>query len=299
MDTDKHLYCLFRDYCNFSKKDISEEDISKEDISKEYISEEYHSKFLIFLRENGLNEIGDIVIHTQSYSQTIEFGKEFVRRKNGINSFVAAIAYKAIILAMKEPICPENVQEFLAFLNTIDDRFVPRGRDHIFQVFKEKIIDNFNVRMSLDGLSKTAVYYVLIHIVIPGLSHQFRDSRDMPYTQNGIQHSYKLAKLLASLWIAIVIPNDKISEDIFCHFNDVYTNKWVLDGIDSMITAYIAFGGGECRIIEFEESQRVRKEESRREESREVDSGKQSEVDTKKTSKQKRQAANKLKKIII
>jgi hypothetical protein len=117
----------------------------------------------------------------------------------------------------------------------------------------------------------------------------------MPYTQNGIQHLYKLAKLLASLWIAIVIPDDEISEAIFCHFNDVYTNKWILDGIDSMLMAYIAFGGSERRIIEFEASQRTSREEvdskeSRREERR--------EEDTKKTSKQKRQAANKLKKII-
>jgi hypothetical protein len=285
MNTDKYLYCLFKDYYTFSEKDISEE---------------CHSKFLIFLKEYELNEISDIVIHTQSYSQTIEFGKEFVRRKNGTNSFVAAISHKDIISAMQEPICPESVQEFLAFLNTIDDRFVPMGRDHIFQVFKEKIVDNFNIRMSLDGLSKTAVYYVLMHEIIIGLRHQFQDSRDMPYTQNGIQHSYKLAKLLASLWIAIVIPDDEISKDIFCNFNDVYTNKWVLDGMDSMLMAYIAFGGSERRIIEFEESQRVRREESRRE----VDSGKQSEKiskekeDTKKTSKQKRQAANKLKKII-
>ena len=216
------------------------------------------------MRKNELNEKGDVFIHTQSYNQTIESAKSFRD-------------------IMKAPIRSEIQQIMYAHLETIDDQFIPENRDHIFQVFKEKIVDNFNVRMSLDGLSKTAVYYVLMHEIIPELRHQFRDSRDMPYTQNGIQHSYKLAKLLASLWVAIVIPDDKISEAIFHHFNDVYTNKWILDGMDSMLMAYIAFGGGERRIIEFEASQRS---------SREEDSGKQSEVDSKKTSKQKRQAAN-------
>lgn len=267
-----YLFCLFKQYCTFSEED--------------------NNKFLIFLRENDINEIGDVFIHNPSYSQTIEFGKEFVRRKNETNSFVAAIAHKE---AMKEPICPESIQEFLAFLNTIDDQFVPRCRDHIFQVFKKKIVDNFNVRMLLDGLSKTAVYYVLMHEIIPGLRYQFQDSRGMPYTQNGIHHSYKLAKLLASLWIAIVIPDDEISEAIFCHFDDIYTNKWILDGMDSMIMAYIAFGGSEQRIIEFEASQRAKREDCSREERKEDCRSREdcrSGEDSKKTSKQKRQEAN-------
>lgn len=99
-----------------------------------------------------------------------------------------------------------------------------------------------------------------MHEVISGFRIQFQESIGMPYTQNGIQHSYKLAKLFASLWIAIVIPDDEISESIFHHFNDVYTNKWVLDGMPSMMMAYIAFGGGQQRITEFEESQRASRE---------------------------------------
>lgn len=280
-NTNDYLKFLFKDYCTFSK----------EDNSKEYISEECHNQFLIFLREYELNEKEDVYLHIKSYSQTINSANDFAKKKNGTNCFIAATAHKEIQLAMREPIPVERVQAFLEFLETIDDRFVPRGRDHIFQRFKQKIVDNFNVRMSLDGLSKTAVYYVLMNEIIIGLRHQFQDSKDMPYTQNGIHHSYKLAKLLASLWIAIVIPDGEISESIFHHFNDVYTNKWILDGMPSMMMAYIAFGGGEQRIIEFEASQRYSREVDSGKQS-EVDSGKQSEADSKKTSKQKRQQAN-------
>uniref|UniRef100_A0A6C0I104 Uncharacterized protein n=1 Tax=viral metagenome TaxID=1070528 RepID=A0A6C0I104_9ZZZZ len=235
--TNNYLKCLFRDYYIFS--------------------EEEYTKFLIFLRENKLNERGDVFIHTGSYDQIIDLAKYFATIAN------TTATSKEMIAAMKAPISPETVQEFLTFLHTIDDQFVPERRDYIFQRFKQEIVDNFNVRMSLDGLSKTAVYYILMNEIIPGLRIQFQDSREMPYTQNGIQHSYKLAKLLASLWIAIVIPDITISESIFHHFNDIYTNKWLLDGIDSMLMAYIAFGGGERRIIEFEESQRASREESR------------------------------------
>jgi len=282
MDKTNYLKCLFRDYCVFSKKDISEED---------------YTKFLIFLRENELNDRGDVFIHTDSYDQIIDSAKYFAITTTSTYTTASS----------KAPISSETIQEFLAFLHTIDDQFVPERRDYIFQRFKQEIVDNFNVRMSLDGLSKTAVYYILMNEIILGLRVQFQDSRKMPYTQNGIQHSYKLAKLLASLWIAIVIPDITISESIFHHFNDVYTNKWLLDGMDSMLMAYIAFGGGERRIIEFEESQRAKREENREVDitkiSREVDITKisrvvdstktSSEEDSTKTNKQKRQMANK------
>lgn len=295
MDSNNHLFCLFSDYCVLKY-------IPKEDISKKYISEKDYDNFSIFLRENDLNEIGDnIVIHTKSHEYTINAANSFIKRKSGTNSFIAATSHKEIISYMKEPIPIERALEFLEFLKTIDDRFLPRGRDHIFQRFKQEIVDKFNVRMSLDGLSKTAVYYILMHEVIPEFRIQFQDSREMPYTQNGIHHSYKLAKLLASLWIAIVIPDDEISEIIFHHFNDVYTNQWVLDGMPSMIMALIAFGKNEESIAEFEKSQRASRErrEERKEESGSGEDGrggKQPEEDSKKTSKQKRQEANKLKK---
>lgn len=134
-----YLFCLFRQYCTFSKK---------------YISEEDYNKFLIFLRENALNEIGDVFIHKPSYEYTIDSTEEFAKE------FAITSTTKEIVSAMKAPIEPEIQQIMHAHLETIDDRFVPRDRDHIFQIFKQKIVDNFNIRMSLmDYLKLQCIIY--------------------------------------------------------------------------------------------------------------------------------------------
>ena len=162
-------------------------------------------QYNIFLLENGLSEHADIIVHIESYTYGLSVAKFFDKR----GSF--ASNPKDFISAMKSPICLETTREFL---ETIDDRFIPEGRDHIF---KQKIKNNFNIRMSLDGLSKTAVYYVLIHEIISGLRLQIKDNRTI-YKQ----YDYKLAKLLASLWVAIIIPDDIISERIFQYFINAY-----------------------------------------------------------------------------
>jgi hypothetical protein len=125
------------------------------------------------------------------------------------------------------------------------------------------------------------VYYILIHEIIPGLKLQIRDNRTI-YKQ----YNYKLAKLLASLWTAIVIPDNIISERIFQYFINAY-EKWVLDDADQLIMAYIAFGGERaCPVICQKSSSEEQSEQS-------------GKAQSKKTSKQQRQVANKLKKIII
>jgi len=59
--------------------------------------------------------------------------------------------------------------------------------------------------------------------------------------------------------------------------------------IPSMVMAYIAFGGGERRIIEFEASQRSSIERSREDA---IERSRDGKTDSNKTSKQKRQQAN-------
>jgi hypothetical protein len=131
---------------------------------------------------------------------------------------------KAVKL-IKNPIEKEHAAIFSEFLNTFSDEGIPPGRDHIFEEFKKELKEN-DLKMPIDGYPKTALYYMLIHEIICGLRILSNTPSMSAMSRTNISRSMTIntnlfmAKLLAILWIAIVIEDDDISKVIHHYYQE-------------------------------------------------------------------------------
>jgi len=160
------------------------------------------SEFKCELRQN-------IVIH----SPTFDCLQSQIEKNN--DTILSKDYFENATEFTKSKIKPEFLDKATEFFMAFSDDALPPKKEHIFQKFKQqlqRLLLYANTFYPIEDLPKMALYYILLHEVIVGLIMRMNKYGD----KSGLLLAdYNSAKNLAILWLAIVIPDDHISDQIY------------------------------------------------------------------------------------